>query len=261
MGTFADYLEALHRNRALFREANPSVYAAFEVSVQAFDRLARQLRDGRDANGKTHVSLGPLFFIFQRQAMAAYVALASNQAFIAWGLIRTGIGAALVIGKWVDDKANADVWSDRDSNRKAYAALYQGKALQSTGLAGSDRIQAALARINDLFLHPNPSYYYRHLELNELADGATEMKLNFFDEPVDTDVGVLGVLHLVVFVQDALAQMFASLFRCQRLEVGLRSLEAMAGGWAQSTMLKGPGIKTALIELGIWPDLTARSST
>lgn len=191
MGTFAEYLEALERNRALFRKANPSVHEAVEVSVRAFDGLAQQLRDGRDVNGNTHVSLGPLLFIFQRQAMAAYVALASNQAFVAWGLLRTGIEAALVIGKWVDDKANADVWSDRDANRKAYAALYQGKALQSAALPRSDRIQSALARINDLFLHPNRSYYYRHLELNDLADGATEMTLNFFDERIDTAVGVL----------------------------------------------------------------------
>lgn len=257
MGTFSEYLDAIERNRSLFRETSPEIHRAFEISVVAFGRLADQLREGRDANGKTHVSLGPLFFIFQRQAMAAYVALATNQAFLAWGLIRPGVEAALVIGKWVDDKAHADVWSNRAANRKAYTELYQGKGLQSVALPRSAVIQGALSRINDLFLHPNPSYYYRHLELNNLADGATEMKLNFFDEPIDMAVGVLGILHLVVFVQAALAEMFANLFGCDRIEVGLHSFEVNAGDWVRATMEQGPGIKAALIELGLWSDLPA----
>ena len=39
MGTFQEYLTARERNRALFRETNPEVHKAFEISVAAFDRL------------------------------------------------------------------------------------------------------------------------------------------------------------------------------------------------------------------------------
>lgn len=257
MGTFAEYLDAAETNRSRFRESNPQVYRAFDVSVLAFALLADLLRDGRDINGRTHVSLAPLFFIFQRQAMAAYSALATNQAFLAWGLVRPGIEAALMIGKWVDDKGHADVWSNREANKKTYSTLFQGKGLQSAALPRSAPIQGALSRINDLFLHPNPTYYYRHLELKDRADGGMELKLNFFDDSVDMAVGVLGILHLVVFIQDALAEMFAKLFRTDRLDVGLPTLETNASDWARATMEQGPGIKAVLMQLGLWPDLTA----
>jgi hypothetical protein len=162
------YLEAREKNRELFAKAYSSVLQAFEVSVQGFALLAQQLRDGRDENGKSHVRLGPFFFIMQRQVMAAYDALMSRQAYLAWVTVRPGVECALIMGKWIDDKANADIWSNRFDDRAAYRKAYEGKGLESRALPRSVAIRKALSEINDLFVHPNPMYYYRHLELTDL---------------------------------------------------------------------------------------------
>ena len=189
--------------------------------------------------------------------MAAYHSVATYQAFLGWSIIRTGLEAALMMGKWVDDPRNAEIWANRDRDWKAYAKLFQGRALQSEALPQSARIQQALKRVNDLFLHPNPSYYYRHLAFNDLEGGSTELRVEFFDERVDAAVGILGILHLVVFVQDAIANMFATLFGGEPIEVGLPSLEGAAESWVRETMLAGPGPKDHLIELGLWTAGTA----
>ncbi len=257
MGTFGEYLDAREHNRSTFPE---TVRPAFEISIRAFDQLALQLRDGRDRNDKTAASLAPFFFILQRQALAAYDALSTNQAYLAWVLIRPGVESALIIGKWVDDEIHARIWEKRRTNMKAYRKVYEGKALRSKSLPRSDEIQLSLSGINDRFLHPNPEYYFRHLELNELAGGAVEMKLNVFDEPTDVAVGVLGVLHLVVVIQDCLARLFANTFpNLSRIDVGLTSLETGMGEWAGSVMRESIQAHDALRVLGLWPESYAEA--
>jgi hypothetical protein len=258
MTSFSEYLEARERNRTAFSQGHASVATAFDVSIHAFDLLGEQLRDGRDANGMTHISLAPFFFILQRQAIAAFDALSTNQAYSAWLLVRPGVEAALILAKWVEDKGNADIWSRRAQDKKAYRKAFEGKALVSTVLPRSNDIQAALSAINDRFLHPNPTYYHRHLELNDLPDGNVELRYNFFDDSLDVAIGILGILHLVVVIQDSLAQMFATLFPgTSRLEVGLLSLETRAGDWARETMARSTAAATDLKDLGLWAPQSA----
>lgn len=250
----ARYLEAREKNRDQFADAYPSVHQAFEISLRAFGLLADQLREGRDKNGKTHVSLAPFFFIMQRQVMAAFDALSARQAYLAWVTVRPGVECALIMGKWVDDKTNADVWSNRFNNRAAYRKAYEGRALESRALPRAAAIRKALSEINDLFVHPNPMYYYRHLKLDDLEDGAVEMKIDFFDEEEDFHTGILGILHLVVSIQDSLAEMFNGLFtNASPVDVGLRSLETNAEAWAAKLMAQSPKSHHILIEAGLWP--------
>ena len=56
--------------------------------------------------------------------------------------------------------------------------------------------------------------------------------------------------------QDALAEMFATLLDQDQIDVGLIDLQGKAGDWATKTMEAGPGLKSSLLELGLWPDLT-----
>lgn len=254
---FQKYLVAVEDNRASFRRDHPAVFKAFEVSTRAFERLGKQLTTSRDGEGASHVSLAPLYLILQRQSMAAFQSVAGYQAFLGWSTVRTGVEAALMMGKWVDDPSNATTWANHQKDWRAYARLFQGKALRSEALPHSSQIQGALSRINDLFLHPNPAYYFRHLSLDDREDDAVEMNLNFFDARVDAAVGILGILHLVVFVQDAISRMFADLFHGAPIDVGLASLERMAGDWARDTMLESAEARTHMVELGLWPDVTA----
>jgi hypothetical protein len=251
---FAEYLDAKETNRKAFAEAYPAVIDAFEVSVRAFSALGEQLRTGRDFNNKTHVSLAPFFLILQRQSMVAYDVISTRQAYQAWVSIRTGIESALIIGKWVDDKSNADIWENRFEDPKPYRKVYQGSGLESKALPNSGSIRSALSHINDLFLHPNPRYYYRHLSMKDLPDKMISLEIDFFDTEDEVSLAILGVLHLVAYVQDSLAAMFASLFiDMAKLDVGLLDFESKAAGWRSDLGRKHSNLEWSLVNLGLWP--------
>jgi hypothetical protein len=257
MRPFREYLDAREANRKHFAAAYPYAESAFDTSFSAFAALGEQLRTGRDKSGKTQISLAPFFFIIQRQAATAFDALSANQAYAAWVALRTGVESALIIGKWVDDKKNADIWAERFLNRKAYQNAYQGKALRSTSLPRSADIQQALSAINDRFLHPNPDYYYRHLSTQDLPTGEVLLELNFFDDEQTIAVGLLGMLHLNAVVQDSLAQMFARLFvDTPKLNTGLRDLEEKGAEFRSKAGAHDPLSESILVQIGLWPAAT-----
>jgi hypothetical protein len=258
--TFSEYLAARETNRQIASEAMPYLTKVFDTSLSAMDRLGLQFATYKDRNGKSHVSLVPFFLIFQRQVTAAFDALSANQAYIAWTVVRSGIESVLIMGKWVEDKANADIWQNRTQNKKAYRAAYEGPALRSKALPNSERIQIALSKINDHFLHPNPSYYFRHLEFNELNSKDVELVLNFFDDSDDVAVGILGVLHLVILAQDSVSRMLDDLFpEAPFVDVGLSSFEEQSLDWARSASRTAYGLNM-LVELGAWPAHVLRPS-
>ena len=90
--------------------------------------------------------------------------------------------------------------------------------------------------------------------MEDRPGGEVEMRLEFFDDSSDVALGVLGVLHLVVTIQDSLARMFATLFvDTTVLDVGLDSLRRSAGEWARQTMRISPFYRDGLQKMGLWP--------
>jgi hypothetical protein len=250
---FGEYVVARDANRAHFAETYPYAAEAFNAAFSAFGALGEQLRTGRDVAGKSHISLAPFFFILQRQTATAFDAVSANQAYAAWVAVRTGVESALIIGKWVDDKRNADIWERRFVDRKAYQTAYQGRALRSRSLPRSDKIQGALTAINDRFLHPNPEYYKRHLTMKPTPSGDILMELNFFDDQVGVETGLLGILHLNAVVQDSLAALFGNLFvGCKKLDVHLADLEAKGADFRRKLGEHDPETETILTEIGLW---------
>jgi hypothetical protein len=73
-------------------------------------------------------------------------------------LLRPGIEAYLIIGKWIDDPATAEIWKNRRNDWKNYQKTYSGPALRSRSLPMSDQIQTILSIVNDDFVHANPDY-------------------------------------------------------------------------------------------------------
>jgi hypothetical protein len=81
------------------------------------------------------------------------------------------------------------------------------------------------------------------------------MKVKFFDEAEDLHIGILGVLHLAVSIQDAMAEMFSALFvSANRVDVGVRSLDDRAGAWAANLMTESPVARHILVNAGLWPE-------
>jgi hypothetical protein len=212
MGAFEDYRESVTNAREWFDRTHASVVASCNVLNQGFVELGRCLQLGRDAENHTHVSLGPLLFILQRQAFVAMDTLASRQAYQSWLLVRPGIESGLVIGKWLDSVENYNIWNERAKHPKRYAKEYQGQNLRSVSLPRSTEFQSSLKTINDLFAHPNPDYYLRHTEARPADHGNIILELKFFDSDEFHWASVLGMLHLLILMQDSIARAFAERF-------------------------------------------------
>jgi hypothetical protein len=255
MGAFEQYRESVEESRAWFFRQHAAVAASFEVLNTSFDELGHCLQVGRDSNNKTHLSLAPLLLIGQRQAFLALDALASRQAYQAWVLLRPGVEAALVMGKWMEDLENYKIWNRRAADPNAYRKAYTGKALVSSVLPRSSEIQESLKTINDLFLHPNPDYYMRHTAISEMADGVVELKLRFFDDDEFHWASILGMLHLMIVMQESLARMFGAKF--VNLDVrpdryGLSRFEAAHAGAAATAAKSDATVTTLIYDIGLW---------
>ncbi len=116
------------------------------------------------------------------------------------------------MGKWVDDKVNAAIWKNRASDRNAYKDAYTGKALRSMALPRSADIQGVLSRINDDFMHLNPSYFSRHRELRPAGESDYHLILQYFDNSVDHQAHTYALLHLLGVVAASASGLLDGIF-------------------------------------------------
>ena len=256
MSALEQYHASLERSRAWFAKNHPAIEPTFELLNTGFNELARCIKVGRDAQDNTHVSLAPLLFIAQRQTVVALDSLASQQAYQAWIILRPGLESGLIIGKWVEDVKNFTIWQNRLQNRKAYQRAFSGPGLAATVLPRSAELRESLSGINDNFIHPNIDYYMRHLRLTDLPNESIEMKVHYFDDHDFHWASVLGMIHLVIVLQECLAKMFAETF--VNIEVrsegyGLADFELKNRSAALAAAAKGQAERTIVHEIGLWP--------
>lgn len=250
------YEAALFANRRVFLLNHPWAFFTYYKLHETFTKLGDVLSKGRTESGKSYVGLIPFLLIMQRQSVNAFLSLTSPQSFQAWVLLRPCLEATLMAGKWVDDPANAIVWRNRETNRKAYSNTYQGKALRSRSLPRSAEIQMVLKTINDDFLHANPRYYDRHTKMDVLDEDTFFMKLEYFDEEQDYIPHTLAFLHLICIVQDSLSRMIAGDIVDQSpIPAGLSDLEATLQPRVDEFLSKHPDRRPVIEELGIWKSI------
>ncbi len=133
-------LDCRHRrayNRDVSMLTFPHAFDAFTTMDDAFTKLLVTIPGVRDDVGHSHVGLLPFLMLIQRQARSAFELLFEGQAYQAWMLYRPALEAGLIVGKWLDDAKNADVWERRFEHPKAYQRMYQGKAILSAALPRS----------------------------------------------------------------------------------------------------------------------------
>jgi hypothetical protein len=209
---FLEYRSVLAYNRQVFLIEHGDLLKVFAAVDANFEILIELPRTRRDRQGNSHVSLVPLLLLLRRQTYTAFDVLSADQSYHAWLLLRPGIEAALIIGKWVDDPHNARIWQDRDKDPGAYQKTYTGKALRSVSLPGSERIQAVLRTINDRFVHANLDYYHRHLNVGPGDPGHVSVLLRYFEDDPLQVANTFAFLHLLLIVQEALLALFNGLF-------------------------------------------------
>ena len=247
------YRSALGYNRDVFLIQQGALVKAFSAIHDNFACLIAPLATKRDSKGKSHVGLTPFLLLLQRQAQAAFDRFSTYESYQGWVLARPGIEGALIIGKWVDDPRNARVWQNRHTNRSAYRKEYSGQALRSRSLVNSGRIQSVLSKINDDFVHANPDYYLRHLRTEPTDPQYVSVFLDYFEDDSVQEAHVLAFLHLLLVIQQDLADLLGCLFGVPLvLPNSIADFERTFLPRVQPLVARYSGAKAILEDLGSW---------
>jgi hypothetical protein len=250
-----EYRAATLRNREVFLLNYAYAFHAFDFIDQRFTPLLLAVGTQRGKDGQSRVGLVPFLAIAQRQARGAFDLLSFHQSYQAWILLRVCLEVTLIIGKWMDDPEHANTWARREEEPKRYRKEFSGESLRSKSLPRSAEIQTVLKRINDEFLHPNPSYYRRHFETKPLDDRHLAFIINYFDSPEQTEGHALAILHLLVLIQDSLIDMLKGLYPTldAAQSPGSKQLQKELGPRAKAFCLEHSELHSILLELGLWP--------
>ncbi len=229
-------------------------FRAYHQIHSNFDKLIRVCSTIRDVKKRSLVSFGPFLLLMQRQGTTAYWSLASNQSYEAWVLVRPMLEACLIIGKWIDNDANAEIWKHREADRKAYQKAYQGRKLESKSLPRSSELRRVLSRINDDFIHLNNQYYQRHTDVLPDSDDSVYIQVHYFDpDEVDHLAHVFAFLHLVLVAQDSIARLWQDVFgEAGRVTIGLKAFQADFSERVTQFLKTHPDRRPVLEELGLW---------
>jgi hypothetical protein len=190
-----DYRAAQLQNWDVFLLNFPDDFKRFETAIADTYKAWEQVSKRRDAQGRSHVGLLMFPILSIRQFMTGFQHIAAHQAFLAWSTLRPGLEAFLFLGKWIDDPANAEIWRNRTNDRDAYRKVFEGKALISAALPNAAVLRRVLTRLNDDFMHPNPTYSQRELRVRDEGQDTVLLNLSFFD--VESE---LHEAHLLAFV-------------------------------------------------------------
>lgn len=250
------YRAAQHFNGDVFLVNHADACFAYEDMNATFERFGLLISSQADRQGNSNIGLLPFFMLIQRQAMAAFWSVASHQAYAAWVLLRPAVEATLIIGKWVDDPANARIWQNRQTDPKSYREQYEGKALVSRSLPNSAEIQKVLKRINDDFVHANPDFLNRHTKITpDAIEEEYHIKFFYFDpEPLEHRAHLLAFLNLIVTMQDGISQLLVARFNpalVPRPQVA--AFQQKFGTQVAACIAQGPQWKSLLTDFGLWP--------
>ncbi len=117
-----------------------------------------------------------------------------------------------MIGKWLDDPSTFEVWKRRSEEPGAYRDTFTGKKLRSGSLDRSPDLQSVLSRINDDFMHANPTYYRRHMGMIRAQGSDVTLRIQYFDDAADHQSHVYAFLHLLLVLQESLWRMWAHVY-------------------------------------------------
>lgn len=252
---FLEYRSVMGYNRDVFSIQHGDLLKAFVAIDDNFSILVELPRTRRDRDGHSHVSLTPLLLLFQRQAHCAFDVLTAGQSYQGWLILRPGIEAALIVGKWVDDPQNAKIWQNRDKDPGLYQKAYTGKGLQSDALPDSDRIQSVLRRVNDRFVHANPEYYHRHLNVGPGDPGYVNIVVNYVDDDTLQLANVFAFLHVLLTVQESLLSLFNQLFTTEvKLTSPLAAFQKTFGKRIDALVRANAECRAVLADLGCWSE-------
>lgn len=157
-----DYVSTQVRNREAFLLNYREDFTWFEGFLKRIEETWKPIGTTRDPQGQSHAGLIPFVNLLVRHAIFGFHALSCYQSYLTWLLFRPGLEALLIIGKFVDDPENANIWKNRHSDRARYMDTFS-RNLVSSSIPRSAEFRGVLTRLNDEFTHPNPDFVYRDM--------------------------------------------------------------------------------------------------
>lgn len=255
--SFVDYRRAIAANREIFLLKFPNVFLDFLTTDDYCSALAVAISKGRTKEDKTLISFLPFMGLIQRQMRNAFEAFATAHSYQGWVLLRPALEAALIMGKWTDDRDSAEIWKNRDADWKSYQKAYSGKALLSQSLPESEGIRSVLSRVNDDFMHFNPTYYFRHSRLNAVDPQNYLYTISYFDDNAEQEFHVHAFMHLCVLVARSVASLLQKQYaKPMGIDVNLNGFRKSYGKTVQRLAKQTPEGIPILTELGLWPNNT-----
>ena len=129
-----DYQSAKDANRKGFEQNYSADVQFFEAASTKLSSIWERLGTTRDKAGHSHAGLLHFANILRRHCVLGFENIATYQSYLMWSNFRAGLEALLIIGKFVDDPANAKIWLNRSSNhaaaKKAYSNTFSGRGLR-----------------------------------------------------------------------------------------------------------------------------------
>jgi hypothetical protein len=232
----------------------------FAADVRAFDEIFSSLQASwarvgieRDLSGNSQTGLLLFANILSRHTLVGFDHIASYQSFLGWLNFRPGLEALLMAGKLVDDPSIASVWKNRRADRKAYWNAFKSTSLHSRSLRESRRFCQALDRLNDEFMHPNPTFAYRDATQNQEGKNIL-VEIQFFDiAPEMHEAHVLAYLHLAALLANASAELVSSLFGpMPHPPASPQGYPSHQAARARGLARRHPSAGKVMKELGLW---------
>lgn len=251
MGELSEYHSIQIKNREVFEKNFASDTAAFNALLSRLREIWGRVGTVRGLSGHSHAGLLPFSNLLVRHLVFGFEHLYCYQSFLAWLTFRPGLEALLIIGKFVDDVANAKIWREREVNPKAYRQAFSGSALESKSLPRSADFRHVLTHLNDEFMHPNPAFTYRDTTVKTDAAGHL-IEIQFFDLRADLhEAHVLAYMNLmdnIVMASDSLVTAL-----CGPTDVGapVQTYEAKERNRAVQSA-RNATAKKIMQELGLW---------
>jgi len=206
------YILTLNENFSIFVKNFVDTYLAnFNILIHSLQSIWQRLGKEKDLSGNSH--LGLLYFAncLIRHSIFGFQHLATYQSFFCWLTFRPGLEALLILGKFVDDPHNADIWRTRESAKEAYIKTFQREII-SKSLPRSAQFREVLSRLNDQFMHPNPEFVYRDTSIVDEGGSFLFLRTEYFDSIDKTDIyeshllAYLNLLDQICWSSDGLVR-------------------------------------------------------
>jgi len=250
-----EYRSVMYRNSEVFLFNYKEEFAAFGVIVDYLNSFLAVVSTQHMNNGKSLVGFIPHLSIIHRQYLNSFQNFATFQSYQGWVLLRPAIESILIMGKWLDDRDNFEVWKKHEQDWKSYNSVYSGKNLASKSLSNSDLIQSVLKKLNDKFMHANPSYYNRHSSIQQVDAENYHLWTSFFDDQKEHQVHLYAYLHFTIFMLHSAGMMFQPLFSVnEKFKVDLSKFQRVFENKVRAIANESLVNHSVLLELGLWPN-------